>query len=204
MSGSLFLRLLGQGAVVFFLLASFTPLPNTLNRWAGVPAQVKPAAAIVVLGAGLAGNGVLSDLSLRRALYGIKLYHEGFAPLLVFSGPSNGSSLEEAQVRADMARLFGVPPTAIMTEATAQTTRQEAARMLALLQPMGIQHILLVTSYEHMARSQRLFQNVGFTVQPAPVDDLSYADRPEPRLRLMRQVAQEFLARAYYRFAGYL
>jgi uncharacterized SAM-binding protein YcdF (DUF218 family) len=204
MSGSLFLRLLGLGAVVFFLLASFTPLPNTLNRWAGVPAHVKPAAAIVVLGAGLAGNEVLSDISLRRALYGIMLYHQGLAPLLAFSGPSYAFSREEAEVRADMARLFGVPPTAIVTEVTAQTTRQEATRLAAILQPMGIHQILLVTNYEHMARSQRLFQNVGFTVQPAPVNDLSYANRPEQRLRLMRQVTQEFLARGYYRLAGYL
>jgi uncharacterized SAM-binding protein YcdF (DUF218 family) len=204
MSSALLLRALGLGAVVLFLLASFTPLPNALNRWAGVPARVEPAEAIVVLGAGLRGEGVLSDSSLRRALYGIKLYHQGFAPLLAFSGPGHGAGREEARVRADMARLFGVPATAIVTEVTARTTRQEAIRMAALLQPMGIHRILLVTSYEHMARSQRPFEKAGFTAQAAPVEGLSYADRPEPRLRLMQQVTQEFLARAYYRFAGYL
>ena len=204
MGTALLLRLLGLGAVALFLLASFTPLPNALNRWAGVPARVEPAGAIVVLGAGLLGEGVLSDSSLRRALYGITLYHQGLAPLLAFSGPAYAPDREEAQVRADMARRLGVPPTAIVTEATARTTRQEAMRMAAVLQPMGIHRILLVTSYEHMARSQRLFEKAGFTVQPAPVESLSYADRPEPRLRLMRQVAQEFLARAYYRLAGSL
>lgn len=204
MSGSLLLRLLGLGAVVLFLLASFTPLPNALNRWAGVPAQLEPAGAIVVLAAGLAGKGVLSDLSLRRALYGIKLYHQGFAPILAFSGPATRQGPEEAQVRADMARLFGVSPTAIIMEVTAQTTREEATRMAALLQPMGVHQILLVTSDEHMLRSRRLFENAGFTVLPAPVDDLSYGRKPEARLRLMRYVTQEFLARAYYRVAGYL
>ena len=103
-----------------------------------------------------------------------------------------------------MARLLGVSPTAILTETTARTTRAEAARMAALLQPRGVSTILLVTSYAHMARSRQLFENVGFTVQPAPVDDLSHADKPEARWDLMRPLVQEFLARMYYRVAGYL
>jgi hypothetical protein len=48
------------------------------------------------------------------------------------------------------------------------------------------------------------FEKVGFTVQPAPVEDLSDAWKPEARWRLMRNLAQEFLARTYYRLAGYL
>jgi uncharacterized SAM-binding protein YcdF (DUF218 family) len=62
----------------------------------------------------------------------------------------------------------------------------------------------LVTGYGHMARSRLLFENAGFLVQPAPVDDLSEAWKPEARLRLMRYLVQEFLARTYYRLAGYL
>jgi uncharacterized SAM-binding protein YcdF (DUF218 family) len=186
------------------LLVIFTPLPNVLMQSAGVPVQLQPAAAIVVLGGGMEDDGVLTSSSLRRALYGIILYHQGFAPLLAFSGPASEDSREEAAVRAEMARLFGVLPSAIVTETAAQTTREEALRMAALLQPMDVYQILLVTSYEHMTRSRRLFENAGFTVQPAPVDDLSHARKPEARLRLMRQVTQEFLARTYYRLAGYL
>jgi uncharacterized SAM-binding protein YcdF (DUF218 family) len=204
MSGSMLLRLLGFGAVLLFLAAGFTPLPNALNRWAHVPAQVEPAAAVVVLGAGLSAAGVLSEASLRRALYGIKLYHQGLAPLLAFSGPAYEFSPEESRIRADLAGLFGVPPAAIVTEAAARTTREEAARFAALLQPMGVRQILLVTSDEHMLRSRQLFERAGFTVLPAPVDDLSHPRKPEARLRLMRRVTQEFLARAHYWVAGYL
>jgi hypothetical protein len=55
-----------------------------------------------------------------------------------------------------------------------------------------------------MARSRQLFENVGFTVQPAPVEDLSDPWKPEARWRVMRNLVQEFLARTYYRVAGYL
>jgi uncharacterized SAM-binding protein YcdF (DUF218 family) len=103
-----------------------------------------------------------------------------------------------------MARQLGIAQTAILTESRAHTTREEAARLVSLLQPLGIRTILLVTNREHMARSQPLFEQVGFTVHPAPVDALSQATGPGARLQLTRQVWQEFLARLYYRLAGYL
>ena len=191
--------------MVAFLVVSFTPLPNALNRWAGVSARLEPAAAIVVLGAGMDGDGVLSTSSLRRTIHGILLFQRGLAPLLAFSGPmSQHHNRGEAEVRADMARLLGVSSTAILTDTTALTTRAEAERMAALLQSRGVSTILLVTSYAHMARSRQLFENVGFTVQPAPVDDLSHVDKPEARWGLMRPLMQEFLARIYYRVAGYI
>ena len=204
MSGAMLLRLLGFGTVLLFLAAGFTPLPNAVNRWTHVPAQVEPAAAIVVLGAGMSTAGVLNEASLRRAIYGIKLYHQGLAPLLAFSGPASELGPGESQVRAELAGLFGVPPAALVTEAAARTTREEAAQFAASLQPRGVRQILLVTSDEHMLRSRRLFERVGFTVLPAPVDDLSHPRKPEARLRLMRRVTQEFLARAYNWVAGYL
>ena len=199
------IRGLGIVTVVAFLLVSFTPLPNVLNQWAGVAAQLQPAAAIVVLGGGMEGDEVLSPSSLRRTIHGIMLFQRGFAPLLAFSGPvSRPLGREEAEVRAEMARLLGVSPAAILTETTARTTRAEAVRMAALLQPRSVSTILLVTSYAHMARSRQLFENVGFAVQPAPVNDPSHVDKPEARLGLMRPLVQEFLARVYYRIAGYL
>jgi uncharacterized SAM-binding protein YcdF (DUF218 family) len=205
MSGWRIIRYLGIVTVVGFLLVSFTPLPNVLNRWAGVSARLEPAAAIVVLGAGMDGEAVLSTGSLRRAIHGIMLFQRGFAPLLAFSGPaSRPLGREEAEVRAEMAHLFGVSPAAILIETTALTTRAEAACMAALLQPRGVSTILLVTSYAHMARSRQLFENVGFTVQPAPIDDLSHVDKPEARWGLMRPLVQEFLARTYYWVAGYI
>ncbi len=199
------IRGLGIVTVVAFLLVSFTPLPNVLNQWAGVTAQLQPAAAIVVLGGGMEGDGVLNTSSLRRTIHGITLFQRGFAPLLVFSGPtSRPHGHEEAEVRAEMARLLGVSPAAILTETTARTTHAEAVRMAALLRPGGVSTILLVTSYAHMARSRQLFENVGFTVQPAPVDDISHVRTPEARWESMRPLVQEFLARVYYRIAGYL
>jgi len=205
MNGARLVQVIGLATVVAFFVVSFTPLPNLLNRWVGVPSQLQPAEAIVVLAAGMNAPWVLSNRSLQRTIHGIVLFQRGFAPLLAFSGPMNRQSgRDEAGVRVEMARLFGVSPSALVTEATALTTREEAARMAELLRPRGVSTILLVTNYDHMARSRLLFEKFGFSVHPASVDDPVEVRKPEARLRLMRQLAQEFLARTYYRLAGYL
>jgi uncharacterized SAM-binding protein YcdF (DUF218 family) len=198
------LRALGVVGVALFFVIAFTPVANLLDDWTGIPAQLEPAEAIVVLGGAVTASGALSASSLRRTLLGMILYRRGFAPLLVFSGPANKKGFVEAEIRAEMARQLGISPTAILTESTAQTTREEAARIAGLLQPVGVHAILLVTNREHMPRAQGLFENMGFTVYPASVDDLSEADAPQGRLQLISRMSQELFARFYYRLAGYL
>ena len=55
--------------VVFFLASAFTPGSNLLGEWTSVPPEVRPADAIVVLGAGgPTPPGILDAPSLRKAL----------------------------------------------------------------------------------------------------------------------------------------
>jgi len=196
---------LGVLGVVLFFLCAFTPLPNLLSRHLGVPSRIEPAGAIVVLAASVDQTGELERESLRRTVRGIILQRTGLAPLLVLLGPARDGGPSEAEVRADLARRFGVQPEAILTEATAWTTRDEASRVRALLRPRGVRRILLVTNSQHMLRAEALFERAGFEVLPVTADDLSdTVDSPEGRLELTRIVVQEFLALVYYRVAGYL
>jgi uncharacterized SAM-binding protein YcdF (DUF218 family) len=198
-------RSIGALALLGFVLTVFTPLPNQLFRWLSAPAADGPADAVVVLGAGVAPDGSLSEESLRRAIHGILLYQARRAPVLVFSGPSFERSPVEAQVRAAMAKAFGVPPGAIVTEPTANTTREEALRIGTLLRPRQVQQILLVTNSLHMQRARPLFERAGFHVIPGSVDSISAQARsPEGRLQLMRWVLGEAMALVYYRLAGYI
>jgi uncharacterized SAM-binding protein YcdF (DUF218 family) len=196
---------LGIVGVSVFIASAFTPIPNLLASRNGQPPRVEHADAIVVLGAGIHPDGVLTNASLRRAVYGITLNRRGLARFLVLLGPSGSGGPTEANVRAELARQLGIAPARILTEENARTTGEEAAAVGAMLHPRGIQRIILVTDSQHMARGRGLFQRAGFEVLPAPADDFSVAAvDPEERLRLMRRVAQEFVARLYYRLAGYL
>jgi len=199
------LRGIGAAAVALFAALAFTPLSNVLYVVLVPPsAPPEPAAAIVVLGAGV-DNGVLSESSLRRALGGVALFRRGLAPLLVMLGPGGGTEPSEATVRVRMAEDLSVPATALLADARGRTTRDEARVCWEDLAPRGARRILLVTGSEHMPRAAALFRRAGFDVVEAPVQELSSGtDRPQGRLELARALLRELMARAYYRAAGYL
>jgi uncharacterized SAM-binding protein YcdF (DUF218 family) len=200
-----FWQLLGIVGVTLFFLSAFTPLPNLLDQHLATPARIQPADAIVVLGAGIGRSGQLGDDSLRRALEGMLLRRRQLAPFLVFSGPAQYGGPSEADVRAQLAHELGLSPEGILTEPHAWTTREEATRIGALLQPRHVRRILLVTDSRHMVRARTLFEHARFEVFPAPVDDGRGASvSPGKRLDLTERVLQEWVARIYYRAAGYL
>lgn len=198
-------RFLGLAGVVTFVTSAFTPLPNLLARSLSTPARLERAEAIVVLGGKIEPDGTLNNASFRRAVHGIGLHRMRLAPLLVFLGAERNGGVSEAEVRVELARQMGISREVILTEAGARTTREEAVRVEALLRPMGVRRILLVTDSLHMVRAQGLFERASFQVLAAPEDDFpNSADTPGERLRLMRRILQELFARIYYHVAGHL
>lgn len=204
-AGDVTLRLCGCALVLLFLASAFTPLPNLLAKEGSISSKLEPADAIVVLAGGMYLDGVLGDGSLRRALVGVTLYRKGLARLLVLSGPAVETGPSEAAIRLILAQDLGIPAEMVVTEEKALTTREEAARVGALLQVRGIRRILLVTDSLHMWRAQKLFERIGFEVFPADADDFPLAAAgPGERLYLMYRVIREMAARVYYRIAGYV
>jgi uncharacterized SAM-binding protein YcdF (DUF218 family) len=189
-----------------FGLAAFTPLPNLVATLVAVPPDVGKADAIVVLGGGAEWpHGELSSTALQRSVGGIRLYREGLAPLLVFSGAHGRALPSPSARRRALAMACDVPAQAIITDEGATTTQNEAGRVARLLHPRGARTILLVTDPYHMVRARRLFERAGFAVRPAPANDLADpAETPEGRLLLLSRAIQEMLAIAYYRVAGYI
>jgi uncharacterized SAM-binding protein YcdF (DUF218 family) len=197
-------RAVGLTVVASFVLLAYTPLVNWLQRreadW-GPPA---PGEAIVVLGSGIGADGALTARSLRRAVHGVRLYRQGLAPRLVLLGIRPESGPGEAETRAALARELGVPESAILVLSGGRTTWEEAQNTWSQLGARGARRVLLVTDASHMERGREAFARAGFEVVPAPVGTaFTEPDRPGERLGLARSLAQEWLARAYYRLAGY-
>ena len=200
-----FCRILGMLCLALLLILAYTPLPNLLYDWLAVSARLESAQAVVVLGSNVNRDGVLDDPSLRRTLRGIQLHRKGLAPAILFFGYTRPDGRKEAEVRAALAREVGVAAEAVLMETGARTTREEATRAWARLQPTGAKRILLVTDPQHLVRATRLFVGTGFEVLPAPADEyLRTAESPEGRIALTRVILLEMIARAYYRLAGYL
>lgn len=193
------IRFLGVAGLAFFAIVAFSPLANALNAWMAGATRLEPAEAIVVLGRGGAdADGVLTNRSLRRTLLAIDLYRRDLAPVLVFSG-----SAGEAKARAHFAVALGVPASAILQAPPATSTRDEAARLRALLTPRGARRILLVADPIDMPRARASMEKEGFAVLPAPTA-AGGPGVPELRLNLFREIAVELFGWLYYRLLGFL
>lgn len=115
-----------------------------------------------------------------RMIYGARLYREGKAPLVLVTGgrlPWSFVSGGAAQEMTDLLVFMGVPEEAILREDESANTYENAVFTKAILEPMGINRILLVTSAIHMPRSVAIFEKQGFEVIPAPTDFI--ITRPE-------------------------
>lgn len=204
-TGQRFAQAAGLAVLVLFLAVAFTPLPNLLASWLIVSPQIEAAEAIVVLGGGIEDSQTVSLISLGRTIQGIRLYRQGLAPTIVFSGGKAGQEVAEAAAMASLAAELGVPATAITVETQSNDTWTHALEVARLAQPKGVKKILLVTDPLHMKRASAAFEGVGFRVLPASRETaLVTAQKPETRLMLMREVSQELLARLYYWIRGRL
>jgi uncharacterized SAM-binding protein YcdF (DUF218 family) len=142
-----------------------------------------PKTAIVVLGAGrllLApeyGVSSLKPMTIERLRYGAWLARETGLPLAYSGGVGHGAPAgpSEAEIAARVAeREFNRPLR--WQEGSSRDTRENAIQTLALLQPQGIERIVLVTHGFHMARALRNFERASakpgtaqIRVQPAPM-----------------------------------
>lgn len=89
---------------------------------------------------------VLGSHDIRVADYAARLFHEGWAPLILFSGGSahQGDMLEtgweksEAETFADRAAELGVPPDRILMEREARNTGENVKLSQVILQEKGI------------------------------------------------------------------
>jgi uncharacterized SAM-binding protein YcdF (DUF218 family) len=187
------------------LVSTLTPIPNWAAGLFDSAPGIAPADAIVVLASNIDPDGTLNASSLRRLIDGVVLFQRGLAPRLMLTGTHLPGRPSEAAARAVLAQTLGVPRSAMLVEERLYTTRDEAERAAAVLKPLGVTRVLLVTAATHMARARALFERQGFAVQPAPVPEGgSSSDVPEERFGLLRRTVAEAAAHAYYRAAGYL
>ncbi|HEY8102850.1 MAG TPA: YdcF family protein [Burkholderiaceae bacterium] len=137
------------------------------------------AQAIVVLGGGqivgapeYGGLSVPNAITLIRLRYAAKLYIDTGLPILVTGGAPTGAPQSEAAQMARVLREDFSTPVKWLEEAS-NDTAQNAQYSARILQPVGVQRILLVTDAMHMARAKSIFVRNGFDVVAAPTQFLS-------------------------------
>lgn len=150
--------------IIVVLGLSFYLSPNDIHPCATPGAgSCQPAGAIVVISGG--------DTEARTA-EAVRLYHDGWAPLLVVSGAAaDKSGRSNAAAMRSQAVQAGVPAEAIIMDEKSETTKQNAAEVSAVLGARQVRDIILVTSGYHMRRAQLEFaaQLPGVKVRAHPV-----------------------------------
>ena len=129
----------------------------------------------MLLGGAIRGDthmGSLGDMNQQadRLVHALALYKAGKAPRILVTGGASPGKRSEAEMMYDLLTLMGVPPYAILQEDKSRDTHQNAVKTAAILEKLGINKILLVTSAFHMRRSEALFKAQGLEVIPAPTD----------------------------------
>jgi len=115
----------------------------------------------------------VDDATANRLLYGVKLYREGKAPVVILSGgqlPWLNSLPPMSQSMAELIELMGVPKSAVIQESASGNTYENALDVKPILQAHDIHKILLVTSAFHMPRALALFKHQGIDTIAAPCD----------------------------------
>jgi uncharacterized SAM-binding protein YcdF (DUF218 family) len=149
--------LLSTGAIGKLLLNGLLRPPPALNSTEIAELRKSPRTAIVVLGGGrreLApeyGVATLTPRSIERLRYGLWLARETGLPAAFSGGIGHGAKVgaTEGDIAARIAeRDFGRPLRWL--ETSSRDTRENALRSVALLQPLGIEKIVVVTHANHM------------------------------------------------------
>jgi uncharacterized SAM-binding protein YcdF (DUF218 family) len=154
-------------------LENIPPLPQ--DQWATLAQR---ADAIVILGSGRERNDpswgadIPTGVALERMRYAVRMSKASGLPILVTGGLHYGEPPSEAAIMAESLREdFGV--TVRWQEGESRTTWENATMTAAILQPLGIKRIVVVTQAWHMPRSVWSFEKAGFSVVAAPVGFLS-------------------------------
>lgn len=145
----------------------------------------QPVDAIVVLGRGQA-------LRSERVQVAANLWQANRAPLVFASGWGDAKPIARSLAKR------GVSAQAIDGEPCSRTTEENAQFTAALLQPRGVQQILLVTDPPHMLRSFLTFRSLGFQVAAHP-------NPLPPELNTRREaflIVREYLGLVSYGFLG--
>lgn len=166
-------------ALLSLYLFSITPVSRMLlagvESYPALPPVIAQGdeQAIVVPGAGRYagapeyGGDTASTLALKRLRYAAYLHRQTGLPILVAGGTVWSGVKSEAELLDDALReVFNLE--ASWLEDHGRNTWENARYSRAMLEPLGIERIFLVTHAFHMPRAVYAFEMAGFKVTPAP------------------------------------
>ena len=152
---------------------------------------------LIVLSAANDDQGIISYSSYWRARYALLAWRTGqFKSIVISGGGSHG-------IR-EFLTGEGVPETAILTEPSSRSTRENALNTERLVKDLPGRKVLLTSDF-HMYRAKRTFAKAGIQVEPAPAPDaMKAAEHWNGRLPAFETLVVETSKIVYYRLHGWM
>lgn len=142
----------------FKFLAVFLGIVTVLGiiGWLGLGFFLSPQSDLEKSDAIVAVSGGETSSRTEEA---IRLYQEGWAPMLIFSGAAlDPNSLSNAEAMRRQALAAGVPGRNIIIEEASANTFQNAQGVAEIVRKSGYTKIILVTSPYHQRRAYMSFK----------------------------------------------
>ena len=138
--------------IVFFCLGALS-----LDFLGSQKTEIGQYDAIVVLGCKVRFSGEISSGLKGRVDLAVKIFKNGHAPILIFTGGRTNSSLSEAQVAQAYVRSeYQIGVEQIRLEEYSKNTEENAIYTKELYQ--DLESVLVVTDSFHVYRGQKVFE----------------------------------------------
>jgi len=183
---------------IVLLLTSILALWLSFSAWSiysfAAVTDNRPADAIVVLGA--AAWGVRpSPVFRERINHAIDLYHNGYAPLIIFTGGKlEGDLYTESEVARQYAIDRGVAAQDILVETVSTSTAENLHYAGQIAADHNLATLIIVSDPLHMKRAMLIAQDLGLDAYSSPT--------PTSRYRTLGPQT-EFLMRETYFYQKY-
>ncbi len=196
--------------IVAYLVIAMTPIMDVLAPQLVRRDPLVRADAAISLSASVLANGALNTPGSDRLLTTAELIKQGWAPRLVTTRIVERVARRTITSDSGQREIVGLSGIAVPWTVVdgVHTTHDEAIRSAAVLRPIGIRHLIVVTSPLHTRRSCATFERAGFVVTciPAREHDAN-AGAPataHDRLEAFRQFVYEVLGLIEYRARGWV
>lgn len=154
--------LMAAGLVLIVLVAAcWTPYPYRVYRWLSLPDAELSASPewIMVLG----GGGIPSESGLMRTFYAARAAQDYPEAIVVIALPGHTDRDGSLWRMRDELVMRGVSPDRVRFEPRGTNTRSQAVEWARQVgEEARSEPLMIVTSPEHMRRSVRSFERVGF------------------------------------------
>lgn len=128
----------------------------------------RPVDAIVVFGARVFSDGTPSPALEERIRTGCRLYLDGLASQIIFSGGPGKGAIDETEAMRRLAIELGVPDSAIVKDPHGLDTQATVQNTTAIFPELGVRRVLAVSHFYHLPRIKMTYRRAGWEVYTVP------------------------------------